>query len=147
MITSGTVLKWRIDHLWPQADVDLADNEKWIPSVTDFDRFVKYNWVRKCRYISEIFDCDKYALLFHATAVLYIADLVWAGVVEAKDVRPWAVGEAWGTKFRNVETNHAVNIVFLQEGLINFNMYLYEPQNGEMWIPNNLSDMVYDVRI
>ena len=147
MIANGTTLKWRIDHLWPQADIRMSDNDYWIPSTEDFDRFVKYQWVSKQKYIDEVFDCDDFALLFKATAVLFIADLVWAGAVEKENIRPWAVGEVWGTKFRGIETAHAVNLVFLQEGLINFKMYLYEPQKCERWIPDNLTDMVDYARI
>jgi len=147
VIASGTQLKWRIEHLWPRADIRISDNNYWIPSVEDFDRFVKYQWVSKQKYIQEIFDCEDYALLFKASAVLFIADLVWCGAVEKENIRPWIVGEAWVTRIKGVDTDHAINIVFLQEGLINFKMYLYEPQSGERWEPNAQSDLVYDVRI
>ena len=147
MIASGTILKWRIEHLWPQADIRMSDNEYWIPSVEEFDRFVKYQWVSKQKYIQEVFDCDDFALLFKASAILFVADLVWCGAVEKENIKSWAVGEIWGTRFKNVDTNHAINLVFLQEGLIKFKMYLYDPQTCLRWEPNQLSDVVNYVRI
>lgn len=112
MIASGTILKWRIEHLWPQVDIRMSDNEYWIPSIEEFNRFVKYQWVSKQKYIQEVFDCDDFTLLFKASAILFIADLVWCGAVEKENIKSWAVGETWGTRFKNVDTNHAVNLVF-----------------------------------
>ena len=133
-----------IHALWPHlidghragGHIFAPDAEYHAPHMAHVEELWQTQWRGKARYIREAWDCDDYALQFLATTRLYVAGLVWAGLLDGAVARPWAVGECWGTRFRGRDTGHAINIVRLSDG----GLWLLEPQADEFLIWNATGD-------
>ena len=150
MIIQRRQLVAEIQSVWPglvdglpkPMNLAVPDGQYWCPSRHHLNEVFSTQWRGKARYIREAWDCDDYALQFLATARLYVAGLVWAGLLDGAAARPWAVGECWGTRLRGRDTGHAINIVRLSDG----GLWLLEPQQQEFapWTPGD--DMIHYVR-
>jgi len=102
---------------------------KWIVeacSVSDFNH-TGYAW-----------DCDNFALQFHAKVQRYQYDEINA--YRAGET-PWAIGECLGIKFGGVKEDHALNICVTPEGI-----YLIEPQSDTTWMADKVKDIPFLVK-
>lgn len=122
-----------IQGVWPKFQSLIMVDEKYIlPSFNDLLGMVSRSKVKNNKYKGESFDCDDFALLFHA----YIIEQ------NIKKDSPLAIGQFLGSKVRGKKIYHAVNIAITSDkGVI-----LIEPQTNEVWQADSKKDSPVYIR-
>ena len=139
MKTTSQDLSRQLKSIWPSMQVILADREYWLPAENKVKKLVWDSYIDQYKYEIESFDCDDYALVLHAFVVQERYRLAKAKKISKDEWLPWAFGEAWGTRFDGVDTDHAINIcVTSDKGVI-----LIEPQTDSMWPADRDRDHAY----
>lgn len=131
------------DGLPNPTNIAIPRGEYWQPKIIDVEKFLKLDWTNEVDYILRTYACSNFSLNLHAQSKIYLHVLVAQNKVDSEDVREWAFGHCWGTKFEGRETSHAINIVFTSDKGIVF----IEPQNDRWWeyVPGN--DVIHFVEI
>ena len=92
MLIASKQIKKRLFRLFPELTVPwLRDEAYELPSLEQVKEFLKRSKVNEYHFVDEIFDCDDFALQLHA---------------EVKREFHWALGEAFGDRFRGEEKLH-----------------------------------------
>jgi hypothetical protein len=92
------------------------------PSQSEVQSVINSYRTQNFRYISEVFDCDDFALLLKS-------EFVKNSYQNGSRKFPSAAGILWGSKL--VEGSHAINFYISPEK----ETYFIEPQNGEVYMP------------
>ena len=88
------------------------DGIYYITSMDTFKKIIQWDWTDTRKYISETFDCDKFAMYFKSRMAI---DFGINGVGVVLDY----------------SSGHAYNVVIVKEGN-DINIYKYEPQNDNI---------------
>ena len=149
MIIKRNDLIKKIHTVWPDlldampkaTNIAIPDNAYWLLKRKDVEWILSDTWINKYGYIAEGFDCDDSAMLFHAFCI----QERYKRMQEAGKTGwlPFAIGQAWGTRFQGKETGHAINIaISSDEGII-----FMEPQNDKTWVADSNRDHVHFLRL
>lgn len=137
MIIKRAQLVKEIQEIWPDLKDDLPNptniaiprGEYWAPSVSDIEKFLKLDWTDQVKYMLESFACANFAHNLHAQSKIYVYVLLEQNKFNKENMREWAFGHCWGSRFNGRDTSHAINIARTSdEGII-----LIEPQNDKWW--------------
>jgi len=144
-----------IDGMPGPSNLAIPDTEYHVPTLEQFREIYETRWQDQRRYIRQAWDCDDSGYSAMALCVLlvtmirlHVADLVFAGIVDATAARPWTVGEAWGTRFRGKPMGHALCFALLRADA-RVQLVLFEPQNKRLavWAPTAEKDHVHYLRM
>lgn len=126
-------------QMWPPLTmIWLTEPEYEIITVPKFKDIVTICSVAHLEYIPGIWDCDNYALQFHAKVQKYQYDEFKKG--NASKVS-WAIGECMGTKFIGQIMKHDINIALTDDGF-----YFVDPQTDEIWKGHEEGDAPFFVK-
>ena len=89
------------------------DGTYYTASLDDFKKIISWDWTNLKKYVSDTFDCDKFALYFKSRIALDFKINAVAVVLD-------------------YSSEHAYNLIIYREGE-GFNWILYEPQNDSMF--------------
>lgn len=143
----NTTIRNEILKYWPyltkRNDILIADRTYWMPSLSKLESLVYKTYIDGYKYVKEMYDCDDFALSLHAFVAQTRYEEAHQRDIPKEDWYTWSFGQAWGSRFRGVDTNHAINICMTSDaGLV-----LIEPQNDAIWEINNEKDKVTSVRM
>lgn len=138
-----------LKRVWPsladcmpgKSNIAIPDGTYWLLARTDIESIVRDTWLEKYKYVAEGFDCDDYALIFHAFTVQERYKRMRAA--GETGWLPFAIGEVWGTRLNKNNGGHAVNIAITQAGEV----LLIEPQNDNIWSADPDNDHVHYIRM
>ena len=130
-----------IDKMPNPTNIAIPDSEYWLLSRRDVEWILSDTWINKYGYVTEGFDCDDSAMVFHAFCIQERYKRMKES--NASSWVPFAIGQVWGTKFNGKDMGHAINIaVTFDDGII-----LMEPQNDKTWIADGDRDNVHFIRM
>ena len=109
--------------------VYLADNYYVMPSKAYIEQLLFTSQVDDRRYISEMQDCDDYALLLHAYVIRARYKMFEEDKIKKNKQYPLAFGQIW---YKDKKTSlHANNICITHD----VGILLIEPQADKIWKP------------
>jgi hypothetical protein len=111
----------RLQAAFPHARCLFEDAKYRIVSLATMRTLINSCWVKEEPYVSEYFDCDKYATLFKAILAVYY-HLNSAALV------------------LNYTGQHSFNVIIVKEGV-----FILEPQTGQIWPAANAPQPRYKV--
>jgi len=130
-----------IDSLPYRTNIAIPDSHYWLLTRRDVEWILSNTWINSYKQHLEGMDCDDSALLFHA----FCRQERYKRMREAGKSSwfSFAIGQAWGTKFKGQVSGHALNIAITRdEGII-----LMEPSNDSTWLADGNRDYVHFIYI
>ena len=127
--------------IWPNIKVSSPDRSLIVLPFAELEKDIKSfpYWLYK--WISELFDCDDYALCLHAHMRICRLKKYLSGGVPAGQVFPAAFEQIWGSEMMSVKSPHAVCVMIAQEGV-----FVIEPQTGKIEKVDPGRDKAWEVR-
>lgn len=164
---SSEKLRMMLQRLWSDLTMIWPTEPNYeIISLERLKKIVKACSVAHMVFIKGIWECDNYALRFHANVQKYQYDEFLKGFLKEypaytamSDIRlaekihktgymegkakktPDAIGEVMGMQFRGEELDHDINISVTDQGI-----YLIEPQTDEIWKADKTEDVPFFVK-
>jgi hypothetical protein len=155
-INQNKIVK-RIQKIWPYltygipgpTNIAIADETYWMPTRQKLEDLWTSTLLWQYQYSAEYMDCDDFALLLHALIVRDRYKQINEHKVPKGEWYSWAIGQCWGSRFKNNEGGHAINIAFTSdEGVL-----LLEPQalpatlKLNIWKPNKDEDQPFFIKL
>ena len=131
----------RLKTVWPNIKVTSPDKSVIVLPLAEMTKDIKSfpYWLYK--WISELYDCDDFALCLHAHMRIQRFKKHIANLIPDSQKYPSAFGQIWGSEMMSVKSPHAVNVMICTEGI-----YVIEPQNGRIEKADPVRDKAWEVR-
>ena len=123
MILNGDQIRDKLKNVWHDlGQIWLTDPKYLTVTAAWLERIIEHCSVKDLKFDADVWDCDNFALQFHARVQLFQYELIQSSVLDAKC--GWAIGECIGFS-DGVFTSgvHAQNIIITENGIV-----LFEPQ-------------------
>jgi len=129
---------WLRDSLPYPTNMAIPDRGYWLPTEREWWKDSLGQFIDQYEFIKELFDCDDFSLVYHAWVVQVMYKQAKKRELPPEEWFPWAVGQAWGSRFRGKDTGHAIIFCLTRDkGLL-----LYEPQiSEEFWRVKKYEDL------
>lgn len=138
MIVTRQELELECRNLSLYAHWKIGDREYYRPTYHHVEEFLQAEWTDKLTYLKEIFDCEDFEVVVLASCRVYVANLVYFGEIDKKDMRAWTMAGIWG--FHRRLGHHGWNIVWTSDR----GWRQFEPQTDE--IKPLISERIYEGR-
>jgi len=130
LLPSNRVLD-KLLETWPDLNPGRlwkADAKYVMPTRKNLEKAIFKSPVSGYEYVSEIEDCDDFAILLHADIIRNRYDEYKKGEIPENNQYPWAFGQIW---YRSSIGMHAINLCITCDDSILF----IEPQTRKIWKP------------